>query len=38
MKTLLKSSFRQRRAWMLVVVLMALCCRQVSAQSFMISN
>src|SRR5580692_9704269 len=38
MKTLLKSSFERRRAWWLSAVLMVLCCREVSAQSIMISN
>ncbi len=38
MKTLLKSSFERRRAWWLAAVLMVLCCREVSAQSIMISN
>jgi hypothetical protein len=38
MKTLLKSSIEQGRAWWLVSVLLALCCRPVSAQSIMISN
>jgi hypothetical protein len=38
MKTLLKSSIELRRGWMLVAVLLTLCCRHVSAQSVMISN
>jgi hypothetical protein len=38
MKMLLKSSIKQRRAWMLVSVLLALYCRHVSAQTTMVSN
>src|SRR5580658_9055476 len=38
MKTLLQSSIEPRRAWWLVAMFLALCCRQASAQSIMISN
>jgi hypothetical protein len=38
MKTLLKSSFKQRRAWWLVSALLVLFCRAVLAQTTLISN
>jgi hypothetical protein len=38
MEMLLKSSFKQRRAWLLVLILLALFCRAASAQLIMVSN
>jgi hypothetical protein len=38
MKTLLRSFIQQRRAWLPVIVSLALFCRTTSAQSFVISN
>jgi Immunoglobulin domain len=38
MKTLWQGSSEPRRAWWLLAVLLVLCCREVSAQSIMISN
>jgi hypothetical protein len=38
MVMLLKSSIKQRRAWLLVLVLLALCCRPLTAQTVVVSN